>query len=321
MSSCSLDSFIGSFLHLPTGMATSSPAMDTFPNANLAETFGNSISTYVPVEVNGVNLTPRTPKRKRLTSNELLQRPELTDTEYSLIVLMEEKMQLLNKLEKLDKLDLMEQNIRGLTETITTLKEDNKQLRGEYQCLQTTVDNLQKENDALTEAVIDLQLRSMSDNLIFHGIAEAANEKVDEVEGQVRAFFQYELQMERREAEKIIISRVHRLGKKKTYGEAAASAAPPSPTPPSPRPIIVKFGNFTQRQQVKFLGPKLKGKPAFGISEQYPKIVMERRRVLWHVYHEEKRRKNSVKMVGDRLYVNDKLFSHPAVTPWIKEEV
>lgn len=150
----------------------------------------------------------------------------------------------------------------------------------------------------------DLQVRSMSDNLI---IAETLNENMEE---QVRAFFQKQLELKKEEAEEITFVRVHRMGKKRTFGEAAAPAIS------SPRPIIIKFNRFEHRQQIKYLGPKLKGKP-FGISEQYPKAVMERRKVLLPLYYQERIKGNKVKLVVDRLYVNNKLFVDPKMTPWL----
>ncbi len=71
---------------------------------------------------------------------------------------------------------------------------------------------LKKENESLIETVTDLQVRSMNDNLIITGVAETLNENVEE---QVRTFFQKQLDMNKEEAEEITFVRVHRMGKKK----------------------------------------------------------------------------------------------------------
>ncbi|KAL7371043.1 hypothetical protein ABVT39_017087 [Epinephelus coioides] len=83
-------------------------------------------------------------KRKRLSSSELLQRPELTDMEYSLIVLIEETMCLLDKLNKLDISDTLQAEIKELKDTICAVKSDNEKLRGGYQRMEQEIISAQK---------------------------------------------------------------------------------------------------------------------------------------------------------------------------------
>lgn len=124
--------------------------------------------------------------------------------------LLSEKMCLLDKLNKLDILDTLQVEIKELKDTICAVKSDNKKLRGGYQCMEQELLLLKKENDSLIETVTDLQVRSMSDNLIITGVAETLNENVEE---QVWTFFQKQLELKKEEAEEITFVRVHRMGK------------------------------------------------------------------------------------------------------------
>lgn len=74
----------------------------------------------------------------------------------------------------------------------------------------------------------------------------------------------------------------------------------------SPRPIVAKFEHFKDREEVRFTAPKtLKGKP-YGVREQFPKIVEEKRKIL---YPEMKRARsdsrNKVRLVRDKLFINN----------------
>lgn len=157
-------------------------------------------------------------------------------------------MRLLDKHNNLDMLDTLQAEIKELKETICAVKTDNK-LRDGCRHMEEEILQLKKENKTLIETVIDPQYRSMSDNFF---VAETLDEDVEE---QVRDFFQNQLKLTKEEAGEITFSWVQRLGKKRSFGEAAA------PTTSSSRPIIVKFNKFSQRLQIKYLGPRLKGKP------------------------------------------------------------
>ena len=50
----------------------------------------------------------------------------------------------------------------------------------------------------------------------------------------------------------------------------------------------------------------MKGKP-FGVNEQYPFDIEERRRKLYPIMKEEKKKKSKVVLVRDKLYVNNEL--------------
>ncbi len=95
--------------------------------------------------------------------------------------------------------------------------------------------HLSEENKKIKETVIDLQARSMRDNLVFSGIPESAEE---DPEATVKNFIKTYLKLPEDTVENICFERVHRMGAKK-------------PGAPRPRPIVAKFGYFKQKEQVE----------------------------------------------------------------------
>ncbi|MCG8046716.1 MAG: hypothetical protein N0E48_13935, partial [Candidatus Thiodiazotropha endolucinida] len=161
--------------------------------------------------------------------------------------------------------------------------------------LESAFDSLYEQQMKNENTVVDLQCRSMRDNLIFTGISEVdlGDNEYENVEKSLSEFFQNEMGISRR----IEFHRVHRLG---------AYKGPER----EPRPIIAKFEHFKDREFVRSEAPKcLRGKP-FGVREQFPKIIEDRRKVL---YPEMKKAKAAdkdakVRLVKDRLYINKVQF-------------
>merc|ERR1712035_8530 len=91
-------------------------------------------------------------------------------------------------------------------------------------------------------------------------------------------------------AKDITFHRVHRLGTHTAKG---------------PRPIIAKFEHFQHKLLIKSKGKELKG-TTFGLNDQYPREINERRKVL---YPRENRRNNKrAVLVVDKLYIDGQLF-------------
>ena len=165
------------------------------------------------------------------------------------------------------------------------------------------LDKIEREHEALKETVvnsdktiIDLQCRSMRDNLIFTGISEPIHNggndepESEDVEQTLRTFMKDEMQI----IMYMPFHRVHRLNSvdrnKRNEG---------------PKPIIAKFERFCDREYVRGQAPKtLVGKP-YGVREQFPKVIEEKRRKLYPIMKQYRANKdNKVRLVRDKLYIN-----------------
>lgn len=147
--------------------------------------------------------------------------------------------------------------------------------------------------------IIDLQCRSMRDNLIFTGIREMEvpwgdPEAREDVEATLRNFLASEMHIRY----EIPFHRVHRLG---IYNRATAEE--------NPRPIIAKFEKFKDREFVRSEAPKTLKDKHFGVREQFPKIIEEKRKLLYPEAKIARRDKsNKVRLIRDKLYINNVEF-------------
>jgi len=169
-------------------------------------------------------------------------------------------------------------------------KTEIKDLENKCGKLNQSVKSYETEQKNLKSKINDLESRSMRENLIFYGLAEAEGENCEEL---VKQFITDELN---EDATKITLDRVHRLG---------------SNGAKKPRPIVAKFHEFKQREVIRQKGYeeketiKLKG---FGVGIQQPKEIREARKVLYPIMTKEKEKGNRVRLTGDKLYINGELY-------------
>lgn len=145
--------------------------------------------------------------------------------------------------------------------------------------------NESEEIASLRECVLDLQCRSMKNNLIFTGLARDRNEDTEEL---LRYFLHEELGIDYR----IEFGNVHRFNTRKKRHRP---------------PIVARFLYHKDLEFVLKNAYKLKGKP-FGIKEQFPREIEERRRFLYPVVKKAKQENRQVALVRDKLYVDNVLY-------------
>ena len=144
------------------------------------------------------------------------------------------------------------------------------------------------------EKVTDIQWRSMRENLLFCGIAEAKNfrENGEHCEEIIQDFIKTELKIQN----DIKIDRAHRLGRF-------------APDKPRPRPIVVKFTHYKDKEHVKHLGHAVLGTTDYWVKDQYPREMEEKRKLLYDVADEARKNpENKVRLVKDKLFINNKQY-------------
>ena len=128
----------------------------------------------------------------------------------------------------------------------------------------------------------------MRDNLIFYKLPEENGENCEE---KVLSFIENRLGMERATTE-IKLHRAHRIG---TFKRG------------NTRPIVAKFTYYPDRQKVRKAAKNLKG-TEFGISEQYPREIMEKRKQLIPVMKSARANGKEAHLMLDKLYINNQLY-------------
>ena len=113
------------------------------------------------------------------------------------------------------------------------------------------------------------------------GIQEHPNEDCEEV---VRACLRSSLGLSDNAVKAILISRCHRLGKKKSN---------------YPRPIATNFVIHSQKMLVWQKKFALRGSP-YMIKEDFPREIQNRRKLMLPIYNEAKERERVTKIVGEK---------------------
>ena len=157
-------------------------------------------------------------------------------------------------------------NISNIQKDVIQIKEENKTLRNEIEIIK--------------DQIIDNKSHSMRNNLLIYGFPEARGENCEET---VRNFLKAKLDID---TSKIEIERSHRFGKFKHDKQ---------------RPIVSRFLRFKDKEAIKKNSFKLKG-TNFGVSDQYPKEVNEKRTMLRTIEKEEKSKGTPTFLHIDKLF-------------------
>lgn len=172
--------------------------------------------------------------------------------------------------------------IKVIKESMANFNDQSNQIMNNNSEILDTVRTLNGELKELKERHIDLQTRSMRDNLIFDGIQEQTEEDTEEV---LKTFIQKEMNI----SDDLPFHRVHRMGKR---------------IPGKHRPIVAKFVLFKDREKVRRAAPStLRNKP-YGVNEQFPREIHERRKQLYPHFKTAKQQGKRASMVADKSFVD-----------------
>ncbi|XP_078808269.1 uncharacterized protein LOC144994386 isoform X1 [Oryzias latipes] len=208
---------------------------------------------------------------------------------------------------RLNLLEILHREFQGLRESLEFSQQQVRELAAENQALRETVKTLgndtarlSEENRSIKETLLDLQSRSMRDNLVVAGVPEEAGE---DPEATVRSFLQVHLKLPKEEVQKISFHRVHRLGGRRSDHQR-------------PRPIVAKFEHFKQKELVKGRGRELKG-THYSVNDQFPAEILRRRKILFPLRRKHLAAGSRAIVAVDKLYVDGRLFRDPEITPWL----
>jgi hypothetical protein len=165
----------------------------------------------------------------------------------------------------------------------------------EYDSILKSTNNLQSrecsvnvKDSKLQAEITDLKCRRMRENLLFFQIPEKKDEQCDK---KMLEFIETKLHVQNAKSE-VKLHRAHRVGRYQ---------------PNKVRPIVAKFAYYPDRERVRKESKQLKGTP-FGISEQYPKEVMDVRRRLIPIMKKARAEGKEAFLKIDKLYINKQLY-------------
>jgi chromosome segregation ATPase len=180
--------------------------------------------------------------------------------------------------------------LRDVNKEVKSLSQKAQSARQNEEKTRADLVKIEENLSELTEKHIEQQWRSMRDNLIFSGIEEKDEE---DTETELKNFLLTEMHMTN-----IDFHRVHRMGRRET-GKT--------------RPIVAKFVLCKVREDVRKRVPTaLKGK-AYGINEQFPKEINEKRKTLYPHLKAAKNQGKKAVLIRDKLYIEGTLFTPDTV--------
>ena len=141
--------------------------------------------------------------------------------------------------------------------------------------------------------IIELQARSMRDNLIFYNIKEAPNESSEVTKTLLKAFMKDELRIAEDTLSTVTFDRVHRLGKQRLY---------------KTRPIVAKFNPYKGKEIVLSHLKNLDRKKKFGVCEQIPDEMRSRKETLMPKFQEARKKQQKPKWRQDKLLIGKEIF-------------
>jgi hypothetical protein len=178
------------------------------------------------------------------------------------------------------------QDIEAKQKEIEKCLQAEKRLR---ESMSLECEKLKNDNSCLTDEVVDLQSRSMRDNLLFFGVSELntiderRNENCHE---RIMTLFKDNLLIEN--PENIKIDRIHRIGKF-IAGKT--------------RPIVAKFNYYQDKLMVKNAAFEKLKYTDYRISDQFPRAIQEKRRQLIPELITAREEGNDAVIIYDKLVV------------------
>ena len=158
----------------------------------------------------------------------------------------------------------------------------------------------------LEERIIDVQARSMRDNLVFYNLPETESEHGTVTsEGIIKNLINEKLEID----DNVEFERVHQIGSARNQ-EGNRKV----------RQIVAKFSSHKMKGRVKFAAKKLQG-TQIEISEQFQKEICERSKQLWPLFKAAKVEGRNAKLVVDKLFIDGQQVFAPTTVGSAGDEI
>jgi hypothetical protein len=195
------------------------------------------------------------------------------------------------------------------TQVCDELSNKHKQLekllkaeKDENAALAKTVEKLKLENKSMSDDIVDVTSRLMRDNLLFFNFDEEKSRddrRTEDCKIKIINFCTSKLGINDAET-RFKIDRAHRIGKF---------------DPKKSRPIVVKFNYYGDKMEVKQKArDNLDGKQ-YRISDQFPKAIQERRKILIPYLIQARQNNKEAVLSYDTLYIENRAYTADSLPP------
>lgn len=191
-------------------------------------------------------------------------------------------------LEHISSMDIID-SLNNTTRCIEELEQEITELKDNTRVLEGRLTRTEKEVEELKEQLLNQEARSMRDNLKFFNIPEQQGENCERT---LYDFFHFEMKISDDDMKRIRFDRVHRVG---PYIRGQN------------RVIVAKFnpseGRHIVMAHIKYLDKQKK----FGVNEQLPRELAERKKQLIPKYKQAKTDNKNPKWTLDKLIIDGKV--------------
>ena len=170
------------------------------------------------------------------------------------------------------RIDKIEQSAQFLSD----VHDEQVAIKAKLNSISTGIESTKNVRKEVESRLLEIESRNLQQNLLFFAIEEKArDEHIENEDGNngkdvpencidtIYEFCKNNLKLENPKT-KFQIEKAYRIGKQ-------------NEDPLKPRPIVVEFAKYSDREMIRNMSNRLKGSK-FGISPQYPKEILERRK-------------------------------------------
>ncbi len=204
------------------------------------------------------------------------------------------------------------ENLEEMKSKYDRINEQNIQMRDEIDMLKAITVKQSKEMQMMKSSILDLQMRSMRDNVLFHNIVEERDENCEQ---KIRKVL-----VENKYGSDVVFNGVHRLGEFKQGANYARPIVARLANREQLDPLL-KFGAALRKEQSKGDANTGENKAGLKITPQFPAEMREKRRQLGETAEEYRQKDRTVKtkIVSDALFVNGQKHRDKLVCPTVEE--
>ena len=187
-----------------------------------------------------------------------------------------------------ERMEVQDESLTYHSTSVDANEQEIEELRERCLVLEGRLTKAENEVDELKEKLLAQEARSMRDNLTFFNIPEKDGE---DCEKSLRKFLRREMSISREDMEKIVFNRVHRTG---------------CARPGFNRIVVAKFSSYEGRQIVLSHIKHLDREKKYGVNEQLPREIAERKNQLMPIYKAARRDRKNAKWSREKLIIDGK---------------
>ena len=224
--------------------------------------------------------------------------PKIDKIESSILEMCHKITKIESNIKDLDtKVKDVEKSVSFIDSEYENQKRDLKENKEHIETLKQALSKTKHQNEEIQDKFLDLESRSMRENLIFYGIQEPTTNngtlQPENCDSLVKQFITEHLHTD---GNNIVLDRAHRLG---------------GPKSRKPRPIVVKFHKYSDREDVRLKSYNATIKTSLanmnlGVGIQSPQQYRDARKELKDYAKQEQDKGKKARIIGNKLYVNNK---------------